>query len=130
MKPALSFPVSKSEDRSIDHSIEYLYVELGLLVEDFAVVPLAAEMIDAVDVVVVLVGVLQRLLLFLVDGRVERRVIGAAVVLVLGEVGVRQQGRRQVLEAGVVGVNDAAATRRQVPFLGPVGPLGRRQLVR
>lgn len=104
----------------------YLYVELGLLVEDLAVVALAAEVIDAVvDVVVVFVVVLRGLAV-----AAERRIVGAAVVLVLGQVGVRQQGRRQMLEAGIVGVDDAAAARRQIPFLGPVGPLGRRQLAR
>lgn len=83
-------------------------------------------MIDAVvDIVVVLVVVLrQRGHLVVVV--VERRIVGAAVVLVLGQIGVRQQGRRQMLEAGVVRVDDAAAARRQVPFLGPVRPLGRR----
>lgn len=61
---------------------------------------------------------------------VVRWIIRAAVVLVLGQVGVRQQGRRQMLKAGVVGVDDAATTRWQVSLLGPVGPLGRCQLAR
>lgn len=86
-------------------------------------------MIDAVvDVVVVLVVVLRQRDHLIV--MVERWIVGAAVVLVLGQVGVRQQRRRQMLEAGVVGVDDAAATRRQIPFLGPVGPFRRRQLAR
>lgn len=61
---------------------------------------------------------------------VERRIIGAAIVLVLGQVSVREQGRRQMLEAGIVGVDDAAAARWQITLFGPVGPFGRRQLVR
>jgi len=68
-------------------------------------------MIDAVvDVVVVLVAVL-RDYLGVMDA-VEGRIVGAAVVLVLGQIGIRQQGRRQMLEAGIVGVDDAAAARR------------------
>lgn len=35
-----------------------------------------------------------------------------------------------MLEAGVIGVDDAATARRQIPFLGPVGPVGRRELAR
>lgn len=109
--------------------LDYLYIKLGLLVKDLAVVALAAEMINAVvDVVVVLVAVL--LGYFAVMDTVEGRIVGAAVVLVLGQVGIRQQRRRQMLETGVVGVDDAAAARRQIPFLGPVGPLGRRQFAR
>lgn len=111
-----------------DQTVSYLYIEFGLLVEDLAVVALTAEMIDAVvDIVVVLVVVLRQGDLVVV---VEWRIIGAAVVLVLGQVGVRQQGRRQMLEAGIVGIDDAAAARRQISFLGPVGPLGRCQLAR
>lgn len=74
--------------------IAYLYIELRFLVKGLAVVALAAEMIDAVvDVVVILVVVLRQ------RGRVPmlravRRVIRATVVLVLGQIGVRQQGRR------------------------------------
>lgn len=106
--------------------LDYLYIKLGLLVKDLAVVALAAEMIDAVvDVVVVLVAVLRGYLA--VMDTVERRIVGAAVVLVLGQIGIRQQGRRQMLETRIVGVDDAAATRRQISFLGPVRPLGRRQ---
>lgn len=89
---------------------DYLYIKLGLLVKDLAVVALAAEMIDAVvDVVVVLVAVLRDYLAMM---DVEGRIVGAAVVLVLGQVGIRQQGRRQMLEAGIVGVDDTAAARR------------------
>lgn len=68
---------------------DYLYVELWFLVEGFTVVPLTAEMIDAVvNVVVVLVAVLRRCL-FVMDSGIERRVIGATIVFVLGQVGVR-----------------------------------------
>jgi len=86
-------------------------------------------MIDAVvNIVVVLVIVLWYRNHFVVV--VVRWIIRAAVVLVLGQVGVRQQGGRQMLKAGVVGVADTATTRWQVSFLGPVGPLGRCQLAR
>lgn len=106
--------------------MNHLYIELWLLVKDLAVIALAAEMIDTVvDVVVILVVVLRQRGRFLV-----RRIIGATVVLVLGQIGVRQQRRRQMLEAGVVGVDDAAAARRQISFLGPVGPVGRREFAR
>lgn len=68
-------------------------------------------MIDAVvDVVVVLVAVLRGYLAMM--DTVEGRIFRTAVVLVLGQIGIRQQGRRQMLEAGIVGVDDAAAARR------------------
>lgn len=90
---------------------DYLYIKLGLLVKDLAVVALTAEMIDAVvDVVIVLVAVPRDYLA--VMNVVEGRIVGAAVVLVLGQIGIRQQGRRQMLEAGIVGVDDATAARR------------------
>lgn len=91
---------------------DYLYIKLGLLVKDLAVVALAAEVIDAVvDVVVVLVVAVPRDYLAVMNV-VEGRIVGAAVVLVLGQIGIRQQGRRQMLEAGIVGVDDATAARR------------------
>lgn len=70
-------------------SDSYLYIKLGLLVEDLAIIALAAEMIDAVvDVVIVLVVVLRQRSYLVV---MERRIIRATVVLVLGQIGVRQK---------------------------------------
>lgn len=111
--------------------ITHLYVELWLLVKELPLVPLAAQVIDAVlDVVVALVVVaLSRVGRSRVDV-VQSDVIGTALVLVLRQISIREKRRRQVLKAGIVGVDDAAATRRQISFLGPVGPLGRRQFVR
>lgn len=127
----MSFTANKCSTRKVKHfAHKYLYIELRLLVEGLAVVALAAEMIDAVvDVVVVLVVVL-RYHLASVMHVVERRVIGAAVVLVLGQIGVRQQGGREMLEAGVVGIDDAATAGRQVTFFRRVRPVGRCELVR
>lgn len=109
--------------------IIHLYVELWFLVKDLPLVPLAAQVIDAVlDVVVALVVVLSRVGRSRVDV-VQSDVIGTALVLVLRQICVREKRRRQVLKTGIVGVDDAATTRRQVSFLRPVGPLGRRQFV-
>ena len=109
--------------------IIHLYVELWFLVKDLPLVPLAAQVIDAVlDVVVALVVVLSRVGRSRVDV-VQSDVIGTALVLVLRQISIREERRCQVLKAGIVRVDDAATTRRQIPFLGPVGPLGRRQFV-
>lgn len=138
MKFLLSYKknVTRSKDETFRASkCIYLYIELGLLVEGLAVVALAAEVVDAVvDVVVVLVVVVHRrcdhFRALVVVHDVERRIIGAAVVLVLGQVGVRQQGGREMLEAGIVGVDDAAAAGRQVSLLRRVRPVGRCDLAR
>lgn len=68
-------------------------------------------MINAVvDVVVVLVVVLRGYIAMM--DIIERRIIGTAVVLVLGQIGIRQQRRCQMLKTGIVRVDDAAAASR------------------
>lgn len=103
--------------------IIHLYIEFRFLVKYLPLVPLPAQVIDAIlDVVVVLVVVLCR-------PRVDVVQPGVIAALVLGQICVRQKRRRQVLEARIIGVDDTAATRGQISLLGPVGPLGRCQLV-
>lgn len=83
-------------------------------------------MIDTlVDIVVILVAVFAGASVDVV----QTDIIRAAVVLVFGKVGVREQGRRQMLKSWIVGINDAATTRRKISLLGEIRPLGRSQLV-
>lgn len=83
-------------------------------------------MIDTlVDIVVILVAVFAGSSIDVVQTDIVR----AAVVLVFGKVGIREQRRRQMLKPWIVGINDAATTRRKISLLGEIRPFGRCQFV-